>query len=81
MREESANNVTARPAIVDRAYFESELVRLRDREKAHTREGDEIAAARRRLPVVEVDANTELIGRDGTTTLLEAFEGRRQLTA
>jgi predicted dithiol-disulfide oxidoreductase (DUF899 family) len=28
---------------------------LRVREKAHTREGDAIAAARRRLPMVEVD--------------------------
>jgi predicted dithiol-disulfide oxidoreductase (DUF899 family) len=29
---------------------------LRVREKAHTREGDVVAAARRRLPTVEVDA-------------------------
>jgi Bacterial protein of unknown function (DUF899) len=32
------------------------LAALRVREKAHTREGDAIAAARRRLPMVEVDA-------------------------
>jgi predicted dithiol-disulfide oxidoreductase (DUF899 family) len=81
MREESANSVTAFPAIVDRAYFERELVRLRGREKAHTRERDAIAGARRRLPIVEADANTELIGGNGTATLLEAFEGRRQLAA
>ena len=30
---------------------------LREREKAHTRESDAIAAARRRLPMVEVDAD------------------------
>jgi predicted dithiol-disulfide oxidoreductase (DUF899 family) len=64
-----------------RAAFETELGRLRDREKAHTREGDAIAAARRRLPMVEVDASTELIGPDGPLTLLDAFEGRRQLIA
>ncbi|HEY6747719.1 MAG TPA: DUF899 family protein [Mycobacteriales bacterium] len=51
------------------------------REKAHTREGDAIAAARRRLPVVEMDADLELIGPDGPLTLLDAFEGRRQLLA
>ncbi|HEX8008192.1 MAG TPA: DUF899 family protein [Trebonia sp.] len=69
------------PAVVDRATFDAELGRLRDREKAHTREGDAIAAARRRLPMVEVDASLELIGPDGPITLLDAFEGRRQLIA
>ncbi|MEU7642236.1 MULTISPECIES: DUF899 family protein [unclassified Streptomyces] len=55
--------------------------RLRAREKAHTREADQIAAARRRLPMVEVDANLELLGPHGPVTLLDAFEGRRQLIA
>jgi predicted dithiol-disulfide oxidoreductase (DUF899 family) len=69
------------PAAADRATFQAELDRLRVREKAHTREGDAIAAARRRLPVVEVDASLTLIGTHGPVTLLEAFEGRRQLIA
>ena len=69
------------PAVVDRSTFQSELDRLRAREKAHTREGDAIAAARRRLPMVEVDAGLELVGPDGSLTLLETFEGRRQLIA
>jgi predicted dithiol-disulfide oxidoreductase (DUF899 family) len=43
------------PVVVDRATFQAELDRLRVREKAHTREGDAIAAARRRLPMVELD--------------------------
>ncbi len=67
--------------IVDRAGFQAELDALRVREKAHTREGDAIAAARRGLPMVEVDPNLELIGPNGPLTLLEAFEGRRQLIA
>jgi len=33
--------------------------------KGHTREGDAIAAARRRLPMVEVDPRTPLTGADG----------------
>jgi predicted dithiol-disulfide oxidoreductase (DUF899 family) len=69
------------PASVDRETFQAELDALRVREKAHTRESDAIAAARRRLPVVEVDATTELIGPNGPVTLLDAFEGRRQLIA
>ena len=38
-------------------------------------------AARRRLPMVEVDAATPLIGTHGSVTLLNAFEGRRMLIA
>ena len=67
--------------IVDRGTFEAFLDRLRSREKAHTREGDAIAAARRRLPAVEVDATLPLLGPAGPVTLLDAFEGRRQLIA
>jgi predicted dithiol-disulfide oxidoreductase (DUF899 family) len=69
------------PTVVDRAKFEAELGALRVREKAHTHEGDAIAAARRRLPMVEVDSTTGLVGPAGPLTLLEAFEGRRQLIA
>jgi len=50
------------PKIVDRSTFHSELNALRVRAKAHTREGDAIAAARRRLPMVAVDGATPLIG-------------------
>jgi predicted dithiol-disulfide oxidoreductase (DUF899 family) len=69
------------PTVVGRPAFETELEALRAREKAHTREGDAIAAARRRMPVVEVDPATPLAGPDGPLTLLDAFEGRRQLIA
>jgi predicted dithiol-disulfide oxidoreductase (DUF899 family) len=69
------------PPVVERATFEAEVDSLRVREKAHIREGDAIAAARRRLPMVEVDADLGLIGPEGPCTLLDAFEGRRQLIA
>ena len=69
------------PPAADRATYEAEIERLRVREKAHTREADAIAAARRRLPMVEVDGGLELLGPDGPSTLLDAFEGRRQLLA
>ena len=48
-------------------------------EKAHTRAGDAVAAQRRRLPMTEVDATLEATGPDGPTSLLDMFEGRRQL--
>jgi predicted dithiol-disulfide oxidoreductase (DUF899 family) len=71
----------AAPKIVDRGAFQAELDALRLREKAHTQEGDVIAAARRRLPMVEMDGGTPLIGERGVVTLLDAFEGRRMLIA
>ena len=76
-----AGRGAARPLVADRAAFQAELDRLRAREKAHTREGDAIAAARRRLPMVEVDARTPLTGADGPVPLIDIFEGRSQLIA
>ncbi|WP_232667105.1 DUF899 family protein [Pseudonocardia sp. TRM90224] len=73
------NESMSMPPVVDRDAFQAELDALRVRERAHTRAGDVISAARRRLPMVEVDATTQLIGPDGPTTLLDAFEGRQQL--
>jgi predicted dithiol-disulfide oxidoreductase (DUF899 family) len=70
---------TPAPAITDRATFTAELDKLRAREKAHTRAGDAIAAARRRLPMVEVDASLAVTGPDGPVRFLDVFEGRRQL--
>jgi hypothetical protein len=87
MRHESANlggsasgaaGARAMPAVADRATFQGELDRLRVQEKARTAEGDAIAAARRRLPMVEVDASLRRTGPAGPVTLVEAFEGRRQ---
>jgi predicted dithiol-disulfide oxidoreductase (DUF899 family) len=71
----------ARPPVVDRQDFEAQLAALRGSEKRHTHQGDALAAERRRLPMVEVDPTTELIGPQGPVTLLQAFEGRTQLIA
>ncbi len=79
--ESPATDPPGTPMVVDRAMFQAELDALRAREKAHTREGDAIAAARRRLPMVEVDSALPLIGPRGPVTLLDAFEGRRGLIA
>ncbi|MGV0789548.1 DUF899 family protein [Mycolicibacterium sp. XJ2] len=73
--------MTSIPAVADRETWQAAIEALRVREKAHTREGDAIAAARRRLPMVEIDSTTMLVGPRGPVTLLDAFEGRSQLIA
>jgi predicted dithiol-disulfide oxidoreductase (DUF899 family) len=75
------NSEHAAPPIVDRVAWQRTIDELRLREKAHTREADAIAASRRRLPMVEVDASTPVIGAHGETPLIDVFEGRRQLFA
>src|SRR5215469_1716088 len=67
------------PAVTDRAAWQAQVDELRVREKARTREGDAIAAARRRLPMVEVDPSTTVTGAHGEVALLDVFESRRQL--
>jgi predicted dithiol-disulfide oxidoreductase (DUF899 family) len=67
------------PAVTDRAAWQAQVDQLRVREKAHTREGDAIAAARRRLPMVEVDPSVPVTGEHGPVPLADVFEGRRQL--
>jgi predicted dithiol-disulfide oxidoreductase (DUF899 family) len=80
MKDITADELAA-PKIADRRTFQTELDALRVREKAHTREGDAIAAVRRQLPVVEVDGATPLIGERGRVTQWDTFEGRRMLIA
>jgi predicted dithiol-disulfide oxidoreductase (DUF899 family) len=68
-----------RPALVDRATWEAARDELLLREKAHTHEGDAIAAARRRLPMVEFDGTVEVTGPDGQVPFLDLFQGRGEL--
>jgi predicted dithiol-disulfide oxidoreductase (DUF899 family) len=69
------------PPVVERSAFQRQLDEIRVQEKALTHQADALAAARRRLPMVEVDPNTMLRGENGPATLLDTFEGRRQLIA
>jgi predicted dithiol-disulfide oxidoreductase (DUF899 family) len=75
------NGKSEAPKVVDRGAFQSQLDALRHREKAHTRAGDATAAARRRLPMVEVDGRTPLVADRGEVSLLDAFEERQLLVA
>jgi len=69
------------PRIVDRQTWQAKIDELRVKEKAHTRAGDALAAERRRLPMVEVDPRTPLIGAGGRVPLIDIFESRSQLIA
>ncbi|NIK54663.1 DUF899 family protein [Kribbella shirazensis] len=71
--------MSAVPEVVDRTTWLHERNALLVREKAHTRQGDAIAAARRRLPMIEVDASARLVGEHGPVSFLDVFEGRDQL--
>jgi predicted dithiol-disulfide oxidoreductase (DUF899 family) len=69
----------ARPPVVDQATWQAARDELLVREKAHTREGDAIAAARRQLPMVEFDGKVEVTGPDGPVPFLDLFQGRGEL--
>ncbi|KMS76286.1 hypothetical protein ACM01_06165 [Streptomyces viridochromogenes] len=68
-----------KPPVVSREEWLAAIDTLRAREKAHTREGDAIAAARRRLPMTEADPSAPLVGGKGHVPLIDVFEGRTQL--
>jgi predicted dithiol-disulfide oxidoreductase (DUF899 family) len=71
--------MTGRPPIVDTATWQAARDELLIREKAHTREGDAIAAARRRLPMVEFDGTVSVVGAGGPVPFLDLFQGRNEL--
>ena len=52
---------------------------LLEREKEHTRLGDELAKQRRELPWVRVDKDYRFETDDGEKSLVELFDGRSQL--
>src|SRR3954462_11370154 len=67
------------PQVTDRATWQARIDELRAKEKAHTRAGDALAAARRRLPMVEVDGAAEVVGSDGPGQFRDVFQGREEL--
>jgi len=67
------------PMIVSRTEWEIERQALLVREKAHTRAQDALAAARRRLPMVEIGKTYFFDSPRGKLGLVDLFEGRSQL--
>jgi len=66
------------PQIVARDEWERARAELLVREKAHTRAGDELAAARRRMPMTQME-QVMVVGPDGPVRLHDVFESRRML--
>ena len=67
------------PPIVSQQEWEAARQQLLVKEKALTRSRDALAAERRRMPWMAVEKKYEFDGPKGKVSLLDLFEGRRQL--
>src|SRR5580704_10238356 len=67
------------PPIVSQQEWEAAHQQLLAKEKAFTHSRDALAAARRRMPWLALDKKYEFDGPKGKASLLDLFEGRRQL--
>lgn len=67
------------PNVVSQAEAQAAREKFRVQEEEATRTRVKLAAERRRLPMVRVKKEYEFKGTDGTVSLLDLFDGRRQL--
>jgi predicted dithiol-disulfide oxidoreductase (DUF899 family) len=67
------------PPIVSPEEWEAAHQRLLVKEKELTRARDALAAERRRMPWLAVEKGYEFEGPEGTASLVDLFQGRRQL--
>jgi predicted dithiol-disulfide oxidoreductase (DUF899 family) len=67
------------PPIVSPEEWQAAREKLLVKEKEHTRAGDALAAERRRMPWMAVEKEYRFEGPNGTASLADLFEGRRQL--
>ncbi len=67
------------PAIVTPAEWRVSFEALLTEEKELTAARDAVSAARRRMPMTRVDTSYRFLGPGGEVSLLDLFEGRRQL--
>lgn len=72
-------NPTPHPPVVSRAEWLARRQELLAREKEVTRLRDEVAAARRRLPMVKLEKDYRLTGPAGPCRLQDLFSGQPQL--
>jgi predicted dithiol-disulfide oxidoreductase (DUF899 family) len=73
------SNTIAHPKVVTREEWLAERKVLLADEKELTKHRDRVNAKRRRMPMVRIDKEYVFEGVDGKTSLLDLFEGRRQL--
>jgi predicted dithiol-disulfide oxidoreductase (DUF899 family) len=67
------------PPVVSQQDWEDAHEKLLAKEKQATRARDALAAERRRQPMVRIDKDYAFIGPNGKASMLDLFEGRRQL--
>src|SRR2546425_2235913 len=67
------------PKVVSQGEWQAARDELLVKEKEATRARDALAAERRRLPMVRIDKDYVFEGSNGKASLLELFDGRRQL--
>jgi predicted dithiol-disulfide oxidoreductase (DUF899 family) len=67
------------PRVVSQAEWEAAREELLAREKEATRARDALAAERRRQPMVQIEKDYVFDGLEGRASLLDLFNGRRQL--
>ncbi|HEX6658125.1 MAG TPA: DUF899 family protein [Ilumatobacter sp.] len=67
------------PRVTNHEEWTKARIELLHKEKTLTDERDRLNAERRNLPMVEVVEDYRFDGPDGQVTLLDMFEGRRQL--
>ena len=67
------------PRIVSEAEWQEANEQLRAKEKEATKARDALSAERRRLPMVRIEKEYVFDGPGGKASLLDLFEGRRQL--
>src|SRR5919202_1385670 len=67
------------PHVVSPNEWQAAREALLAKEKEATRARDALAAERRKLPRVRIDAEYVFDAPDGKATLLDLFEGRKQL--
>src|SRR5213596_1454026 len=79
MERETEASKMNRPKIVSPQEWEAARQQLLVKEKELTRARDALAAERRRMPWLAVEKEYEFDGSKGKASLLDLFEGRRQL--
>jgi predicted dithiol-disulfide oxidoreductase (DUF899 family) len=67
------------PPVVSPQEWDAAREEMLVKEKEHTRARDALAAQRRRMPWMAVEKDYRFEGPDGEKSLLELFDGRRQL--
>ena len=69
----------ARPPVVSQSEWDAALTSLLERERNVAAAMHELAAARKRMPMVRVERDYAFEGPDGRLSLPELFDGRSQL--